>query len=83
MTILDLLPGDVPAVLLGKETVFKGGKRLFTQKVAVTDAALFQRLCAEVRIGDIIQATVATVWHRDQYATHLAAFCPLSTFVST
>ena len=83
MQILDILPGEAPAVLLGKETAFNGGKRLFTQKVAVTDAVLFQRLCAEVRIGDKIQATVATVWSRDQYTTRLTNFCPLSATIST
>ncbi len=94
MKILDILPGEAPAVLLGKEIAFNGGKRLFTQKVAVTDTVLFQRLCKEVHVGDtkqkcekahvgdMIKATVVTDWRSDHYTTRLETFEKISVPVS-
>ena len=72
-TLLDLLPGNPPALLYEKKTRYKGGSRLFTQKVNVPDTALFQRLCHEVSKGDEIKITVTTEWHEDHSAVYASA----------
>jgi hypothetical protein len=74
VTVLDIIGGDAPAILTQEETRFRGGKRLFTQKVPVRDAELFARLSIEVRKGDCIEATVVTEWHEDTSEIYLADF---------
>ena len=82
MTILDLLPGASPAILLGKETNVSSSTRVLTQKVAIPDAALYQELCTATHIGDKIKATLVTHWQKDKYITYLTAFYPVATPVN-
>lgn len=71
-TLLDLLPGNPPALLYEKKTRYKGGNRLFTQKVNVPDEALFQRLCHEANKGHEIKITVTTEWHEDHSIAYVS-----------
>ena len=72
--LLDILPGATRAILTGEETRFRGSKRLFTQKVPVLDAELFQRLQVEAQKGDPIEVTVVTEWRDDHSITYLSDF---------
>ena len=87
--VLDILPGAKPAILTEEQTRFRGGKRLFTQKVAVLDRDLFQRLCGEVQKGAEIEITITTEWHEENSISYLSAFrsllipIPIDESVST
>lgn len=78
VTVLDLLPGDVPAILTQEKTKYKGGTRLFTQKVPVRDGALFQQLYAQIRKGDQIETSVVTEWYETRSVMYLEAFVPVA-----
>ena len=78
VTVLDLIAGDAPAILTQEKTKYKGGTRLFTQKVPVRDSALFQQLCAQTRKGDEIETSVVTEWHEARSVTYLEAFAPVA-----
>jgi hypothetical protein len=75
VTLLGILPGDPPRILIGKR-LSRDGKpgRLFQQMVPVPDANLFAHLIAQAGTGDTITVTVATEWHADGYKTYLSAF---------
>jgi hypothetical protein len=75
VTVLGILPGDPPRILIGKR-LSRGGKpgRLFQQMVPVPDAHLFARLIAQIGTGDMLTATVTTEWHADGYQTYPSAF---------
>ena len=73
--VIDILPGEHPAIIIVEQTCTPAGKvRPFTQKVAVPDASLFQKLLREIKKNDDIRATVVTTWYEDNYQTHLAHF---------
>jgi hypothetical protein len=74
-TLLGILPGDPPRILIGKR-LGRGGKpgRLFQQMVPVPDADLFARLIAQIGTGDLLTVTVTTEWHAKGYETYLSAF---------
>lgn len=75
VTVLGLLPGDPPRILIGKR-LDRDGKpgRLFQQMVPVPDAKLFARLKAQVSTGDALTVTVTTEWRTDGYETYLSDF---------
>jgi hypothetical protein len=75
VTLLGILPGDPPSILIGKR-LSRDGKpgRLFQQMVPVPDADLFTRLVAQVGKGDTITVTLTTEWRTDGYRTCLCAF---------
>src|SRR2546422_84113 len=77
VTLLGVLPGDPPHILIGKR-LGRSGKpgRLFQQMVPVPDTDLFARLNAQAGKGDTITVTVTTEWHRDGYKAYLSAFEP-------
>lgn len=55
-------------------TQARGGKRTFTELIPVSDARLFQRLQAEVRVGDRIRVTVVTDWDARPHRKWLESF---------
>lgn len=60
-TVVAITAGDPPALTTVKRAINPQGiARHITQKVAVRDARLFERLRAEVREGDEIQTTLVT-----------------------
>ena len=65
-------------IFLGKTflATLDGGKHRFpkhiSEKVAVIDKDLFQRLISEVKVGDEIEATTVTSW--PSLDTHLEGF---------
>jgi hypothetical protein len=73
--VIDILPGDPPQIVMA-ERLSKPGKsgRLFLQTVVVPDTSLFTRLTAQVRKGDVIEATVTTEWYENGYTTYLSDF---------
>ena len=75
VTLLGVLPGDPPSILIGKR-LRRDGKpgRLFQQMVPVPDANLFAHLIAQTGTGDAITVTVTTEWHMDGYKAYLSAF---------
>jgi hypothetical protein len=75
VTLLDILPGDPPRVLLGKR-LSRNGKpgRLFQQMVPVPDAALFARLTAQASAGHPITVTITTKWRAEGYESYLTGF---------
>lgn len=75
VTLLGILPGDPPSILIGKR-LRRNGKsgRLFQQLVPVPDTALFARLLAQAGRGDMITITVTTEWRANGYKTYLSAF---------
>ena len=61
--IADFVQEHPPAVLLSETVPGPSGRlRVFTQKVQVPDADLWDKLTAEVRKGGSITATVKTIW---------------------
>lgn len=60
----------------------QGIARHITQRVAVRDADLFQRLCAEVSQGDEISVTLVTDWSATDYRMSLVDFAKLTADVS-
>jgi hypothetical protein len=74
-TLLGILPGDPPRILIGKR-LSRSGKpgRLFQQMVPIPDADLFARLIAQAGTGDTLTVTVTTEWRADGYQTYLSAF---------
>ena len=78
VTVLDLLPGDVPAILTQEKTKYKGSTRLFTQKVPIRDSTLFQQLCAQIHKGDQIETSVVTEWYEARSVTYLESFAPVA-----
>jgi hypothetical protein len=68
VTLLGVLPGSPPRVLIGK-SLSRGGKpgRLFQQMIPVPDIGLFDRLVAQVGTGDAITVTVTTEWRANGY----------------
>lgn len=81
--VLDIIPGDKPAIIIVKRAVnTKGIVRHFTFRPLVRDAALFQRLMTEVHKCDEILATVVTEWHEDGYATYLTDFSVIDSAAS-
>ena len=84
VTLLGILPGDPPRILIGKRLA-RGGKpgRLFQQMVPVPDANLFAHLTAQTGTGDTLTVTVTTEWRADGYETYLSAFTlPVSPVVA-
>src|SRR5712692_10187740 len=75
VTLLGILPGEPPRILIGKR-LGRGGKpgRLFQQMVPIPDADLFARLIAQAGTGDTLTVTVTTEWQADGYQTYLSAF---------
>jgi hypothetical protein len=75
VTLLGILPGDPPTILIGKR-LCRGGKpgRLFQQTVPVPEADLFTRLVAQAGAGDTISVTLTTEWRADGYQTYLSDF---------
>jgi hypothetical protein len=75
LTLLGIVPGDPPSILIGKR-LCRNGKpgRLFQQMVPVPDADLFARLVAQVGRGDTVTVTVTTEWCADGYKTYLSDF---------
>jgi hypothetical protein len=75
VTLLGILPGDPPSILIGKR-LSRGGKpgRLFQQMVPVPDTDLLSRLVAQAGNGDAIEVTVTTEWRADGYRSYLSAF---------
>ncbi len=71
-TLLDLLPSNPSALLYEKQARYKGGSRLFTQKVNVPDESLFQRLCHEASKGSEIKITVTTEWREDHSVAYVS-----------
>lgn len=81
--VVDILPGDCPAIITVEQFCTPSGKvRPFTQKVAVPDASLFERLLREVGKGEDIEAIVITAWYADDYQTSLAHFSTLENVSS-
>ncbi len=78
--VTDLIPGDPPALVTVKRAVnSQGNVRHITQRIAVRDRSLAQRLFAEVRPGDEITLTLTTTWAAESYETDLCDFVlPLS-----
>ena len=75
LTIVDLIPGDPPALVTVKRAVNPSGiARHMTQKVLVRDPALAQRLFAEVQRGDEVTLTLTTTWAAENYETDLTNF---------
>ncbi len=78
---MDFVQGCPPAVLIS-ETVsgLSGRSRLFTQKIQVPDAGLWERLAGEVAKGESIRVIVKTVWpDSGPYRTCLDSFTQFST----
>src|SRR5712691_3153744 len=75
VTLLGILPGEPPRILIGKR-LGRDGKpgRLFQQMVPVPDANLFARLIAQTGTGDTLTVTITTEWYADGYETYLSAF---------
>ena len=74
-TVVAITAGDPPALTTVKRAVSpQGGARHITQKVAVRDAHLFGRLCAEVNKGDEIKATLVTDLSAADYFMTLVDF---------
>ncbi len=74
-TVVAVTAGDPPSLTTIKRAVNPQGiTRHITQKVAVRDDALFQRLCAEVSPGDEIRVTLVTDWSATDYMMSLVAF---------
>jgi hypothetical protein len=75
LTLLGILPGDPPRILIGKR-LCRNGKpgRSFQQMVPVPDADLFARLVTQVGRGDTFTVTVTTEWYADGYRTYLSDF---------
>src|SRR5258708_1037286 len=75
VTLLGIVPGDPPSILIGKR-LQRNGKphRLFQQVVPVPDAEVFSRLATQVKTGDIITVTLTTEWRTDGYRTYLYDF---------
>lgn len=75
VTLLDLIPGDPPAIVTFERLVGTDGKtKPFTQKIPVPDASLFRSLAAEAAKGDLINVTTVTDWAAEGLPTHLASF---------
>ena len=77
--VTDFVQGCPPAVLIS-ETVSgpSGRSRLFTQKVQVPNAGLWERLAGEVAKGGSIRVTVKTIWpDSGPYYTCLGSFVRL------
>src|SRR5215216_5103189 len=75
VTLLDLIPGDPPAIVTFERLVGRDGKtKPFTQKLPVLDAVLFRSLVAEAAKGDLIDVTTVTDWSAKGLPTHLVGF---------
>lgn len=73
--VVDIARGDSRSIVIVERLCTLGGKkRHFTQEVKVLDDQLFQRLLAEVRKGDEIEAVVVTEFSEQGYTTYLANF---------
>src|SRR6266702_3517880 len=84
VTLLGILPGDPPRILIGKRLARDGKPgRLFQQMVPVPDANLFAHLIAQTGTGDTLTVTVTTEWRAEGYETYLSAFAlPVSRVTS-
>ena len=74
-TVIAITAGDPPALTTVKRAVNPQGiMRHITQKVAVRDTALFERLRAEVGRGDEIKTTLVTDLSAADYTMPLVDF---------
>jgi len=74
-TVVAITPGTPPALTTVKRAVNPQGiARHITQKVAVRDARLFERLCAEVSKGDEIKTILVTDLSAADYSMTLIDF---------
>jgi hypothetical protein len=82
LTLLGIVPGDPPRILIGKRLCREGKTgHLFQQLVPVPDADLFARLVAQVGKGDTVTVTVTTEWYMDGYRSYLSDFAlPVHAF---
>jgi hypothetical protein len=74
VTILDIVPGDPPVIVVSEQLCVRSRVRHFTQEVRVLDGQLFDRLLAEVGKGDVVEATIVTEFNEREYKTYLAGF---------
>ena len=79
--VTDFVQEYPPTVLFSETLLGPGGRpRLFTQKVQVLDADLWNKLTAEVERGENITATVKTIWpDSGPYYTYLDSFSRIDT----
>ena len=73
--LLDMVQGDPPFIVIAERLHNRCGKeRTFTQQVHVLDEYMFERLQAQIQIGDKLQVVIVTEFAAKGYTTHLAAF---------
>lgn len=74
--VTDILPGELPAILTSETAPGPSGRpRLFTQKIQVRDAELWEQVVSEVQKGDTLWITVKTIWLEEgRYYTCLGDF---------
>lgn len=73
--ILDIRSGPWPFIRTCERLrTSAGGERSFVQEVQVPDGSIFQRLLAQVTVGDTIEAVVVTEFCEQPYRTHLEDF---------
>jgi hypothetical protein len=72
--LLDIVQSDPPFIVVFERIHMRGKERGFTQEVKVFDSRLFQRLLAEARKGEKIEAVIVTEFAERGYSTYLADF---------
>jgi hypothetical protein len=77
--VIAMAKGEAPSITVRKRTIGMGDvTRHFTLVFPVPDLGLFQRLLAQVYVGDEIEATVVNEWHETGRVTFLEDFRKLT-----
>jgi hypothetical protein len=75
ITVTGIAPGTPPRLVWHRRSRrLDGAERLFSQALIIPEPALFERLKAEVRSGDVLEITSVTEWGPDHVRTYLTDF---------
>ena len=75
VSVVTILSGSPPAIkVMYCAENSRGAARQFARQIPVLDANLFQRIQANVEVGDRIQVTTVNEWYDNGYQSYLADF---------